>query len=158
MTVRNVMTVLIAALVLAACATTGGFSRAQQRALVAEGFVQTGEGWELSLADRLLFESDSVEVKPGMQATVGRVADSLLRVGIDAARVEGHTDANGASAYNARLSEQRASAVAAAMQGRGFSAANLLLHGWGETRPIADNGSDDGRAQNRRVVIIVTAR
>ena len=158
MTVRNVMTVLIATMVLAACATTGGFSRAQERALVAEGFVQTGEGWELSLADRLLFDSDSVDVKPEMQATVGRVADSLLRVGIDAARVEGHTDANGTSAYNARLSEQRASAVAAAMQGRGFAAAKLALRGWGEAQPVADNATEDGRGQNRRVVIIVTAR
>ena len=155
---RNMLTALLTALLLAACATTGGFTRAQQRALVSEGFVQTAEGWELSLADRLLFDHDSVELKPGMQVTVARVADSLLRVGIDAARVEGHTDSTGAPDYNARLSEQRATAVAAAMQGRGFSAANLLLHGWGETRPIADNGSEDGRAQNRRVVIIVTAR
>ena len=158
MIVRNVMTVLLAALLLAACATTGGFTRAQQRALVAEGFVQTGEGWELSIADRLLFDLDSVELKPGMQVTVARVADSLLRVGIDAARVEGHTDSTGAPDYNARLSESRAATVAAAMQGRGFSATNLALRGWGETRPIADNGSEAGRAQNRRVVIIVTAR
>lgn len=148
----------LSALLVAACQTVGGFSSAQVRALQAEGFVETGEGWELSIADRLLFDLDSVELKPGMQVTVARVADSLLRVGIDAARVEGHTDASGASTYNAGLSESRASAVAAAMQGRGFGAANLALRGWGETRPIADNESEEGRAQNRRVVIIVTAR
>lgn len=141
-----------------ACQTVGGFSSAQVRALQAEGFVQTEEGWELSIADRLLFDHDSVDLKPGMQATVARVADSLLRVGIDAARVEGHTDSTGAPAYNARLSESRATAVAAAMLGRGFVATNLALRGWGETRPIADNASEVGRAQNRRVVIIVTAR
>lgn len=148
----------LSALLIAACQTVSGFSSAQVRALQAEGFVQTGEGWELSIADRLLFDLDSVELKPGMQVTVARVADSLLRVGIDAARVEGHTDASGTSAYNRRLSESRASAVAAAMQGRGFGAANLALRGWSEARPIADNDSEAGRAQNRRVVIIVTAR
>lgn len=148
----------LAALLVAACQTVGGFSSTQERALQAEGFVRTDEGWELSIADRLLFDLDSVELKPGMQATVARVADSLLRVGIGAARVEGHTDASGTSAYNTRLSASRASAVAAAMQGRGFRATDLLLRGWGETRPIADNGDEAGRAQNRRVVIIVTAR
>lgn len=150
----------LGALLLAGCQTTGatGFSRAQTELLRAEGFVETAEGWELSIADRLLFDHDSVEVKPAMQATIGRVAAGLLRVGIDSARVEGHTDTTGAPAYNLRLSEQRASAVAAVMQGRGFNATRLALRGWGESRPIADNGSEAGRAQNRRVVIIVTAR
>ena len=148
------------ALLLAGCQTTDprGFTRAQTELLRAEGFVESAEGWELSIADRLLFDHDSAEVKPAMQQTIGRVAAGLLRVGIDAARVEGHTDATGTPAYNARLSEQRATAVAAMMQGRGFAVGNLMLRGWGETRPIADNASEEGRAQNRRVVIIVTAR
>ena len=151
---------MLGTILLAGCQTTDlrGFSRAQTDLLRAEGFVETVEGWELSIADRLLFDHDSAEVKPAMQETIGRVAAGLLRVGIDAARVEGHSDATGAPEYNARLSEARASAVAAVMLGRGFSATNLALRGWGEARPIADNGSEDGRAQNRRVVIIVTAR
>lgn len=152
--------VALGAVLLAGCQTIDqrGFTRAQSDLLRGEGFVETAEGWELSIADRLLFDSDSAEVKPAMQQTIGRVAAGLLRVGIDAARVEGHTDSTGAPDYNARLSEARASAVAAVMLGRGFSATNLALRGWGEARPIADNVSEDGRAQNRRVVIIVTAR
>lgn len=156
---RGMLLLVAGALLLAGCQTmSNGFTRSQQDLLRAEGFIQTAEGWELSIADRLLFDLDSAEVKPAMQATIGRVATGLQRVGIDRARVEGHTDASGTPAYNARLSEQRATAVAAVMQGHGFAADRLALRGWGETRPIADNGSDAGRAQNRRVVIIVTAR
>ncbi len=150
----------MAALLLAACQTGNlrGFTHAQTELLRAEGFAETAEGWQLSISDRLLFDHDSADVQPEMRETIGRVATGLLRVGISAARVEGHSDASGAADYNARLSEARASAVAAVMLGRGFSASNLALRGWGETRPIADNATDDGRAQNRRVVIIVTAR
>lgn len=149
-----------AALALTACQTTDvrGFTRTQTEMLVAQGFTQSAEGWELSIADRLLFDVDSASLKPEMQATIDRMASGLLGVGIDAARVEGHSDATGSSEHNGRLSLARASAVAAAMQGRGFPAANLALFGHGETRPIADNDSEAGRAQNRRVVIIVTAR
>ncbi len=152
--------VALGAMLLAGCQTTGlrGFTRAQTELLRAEGFVETADGWELSIADRLLFDLDSAEVKPAMQQTIGRVATGLQRVGIDSARVEGHTDASGTQEYNLRLSDARASAVAAVMLGRGFAAGNLMLRGWGETRPIADNGSEQGRAQNRRVVIIVTAQ
>ena len=151
---------LLGALLLTGCQTADlrGFSRAQTELLRAQGFVETAEGWELSIEDRLLFDHDSAEVRPAMHQTIGRVASGLQRVGIRSARVEGHTDDTGAPAYNLRLSEQRASAVAAVMQGAGMDAANLALRGWGETRPIADNGSETGRAQNRRVVIIVTAR
>lgn len=156
---RAIALLVFGTLLLAGCQTmSGGFNRSQQDLLRAEGFVQTAEGWELSIADRLLFDHDSAEVKPAMQESIGRVAAGLLRVGIATARVEGHTDASGAPAYNARLSEQRATAVAAVMQGRGFAAGSMTLRGWGETRPIADNGSEEGRAQNRRVVIIVTAQ
>lgn len=154
------MLAAFAGLLLTACQTTDlrGFTPQQAELLRAEGFVETADGWELSIADRLLFDHDSVEVKPQMLATIARVAGGLLRVGIDAARVEGHSDSTGEPAYNRRLSERRASAVAAVMQGRGFAAERLMLRGWGEARPIADNGSDAGRQQNRRVVIIVTAR
>lgn len=93
---RGMLLFVAGALLLAGCQTmSSGFTRSQQELLRAEGFVQTAEGWELSIADRLLFDLDSAEVKPAMQATIGRVASGLQRVGIDRARVEGHTDASG---------------------------------------------------------------
>lgn len=145
---------------LSACQTTDlrGFTRAQTEMLRAQGFAETADGWELSFADRLLFDVDSAVLNPQIETTIDRMARGLISVGINAARVEGHSDATGGSEHNARLSFNRASAVAVAMQARGFDAANLAIRGHGETRPIADNDSEEGRAQNRRVVIIVTAR
>lgn len=160
--VRAMMLLLLAPLALAACATTprtaGGFTAEQVSVLRANGFVERGDGWELLLSDRLLFDHDSAGLKPEMRASIARTADSLMRVGITRARVEGHSDATGSAQYNQRLSHQRAASVASALQASGYQAGDIILAGLGETLPIADNATEEGRAQNRRVVIIVTAQ
>jgi outer membrane protein OmpA-like peptidoglycan-associated protein len=69
--------------------------------------------------------------------------------------VEGHTDAKGSDAYNARLSERRAQAVVDYLAKAGVARDRLEAHGFGESRPIADNESEDGRARNRRVELRV---
>ena len=150
---------LLAALTLGACQTVpqSGFTRAQTEMLQSQGFVETDAGWQLSLADRLLFATGSADVQPEMQARIAEMARGLQSVGLTAARVEGHTDSSGSAEFNARLSEQRATAVSAIMQASGFPAASLAIRGWGETMPVADNGTEEGMAQNRRVVVIVTA-
>lgn len=157
----SVLMAAIASLMLvSACQTPqphGGFTRAQAEMLREQGFVETSDGWQLSLADRLLFDVDSSELRPEMQTNIARVSRGLISVGISSARVEGHTDATGTSEYNQNLSLARAQVVASVAQGSGFDAARLVVRGWGETRPIADNGTEEGRAENRRVVIIVTA-
>lgn len=149
----------IAALLLAGCQTVPqtGFTRAQTVMLQSQGFVETSEGWQLSLADRLLFAVNSADVQPEMQTSISRMAQGLQSVGLTAARIEGHTDSSGAPEYNASLSLARANAVSAIMQANGFSAASLATRGWGETMPIADNATEEGKAQNRRVVVIVSA-
>lgn len=150
---------MIAAVMLSACQTVPqtGFTRAQTEMLQSQGFVETDSGWQLSLADRLLFAVNSSDVQPEMASRIATMAQGLQSVGITAARVEGHTDSSGSEEYNARLSEARAGAVAAIMQGNGFAAASLPIRGWGESMPIADNATEEGMAQNRRVVVIVTA-
>ena len=66
---------------------------------------------------------------------------------------EGHTDSSGADAYNMSLSQRRAEAVRDYLVQRGANAANLTARGFGESRPIADNATREGRAQNRRVTL-----
>ena len=69
-------------------------------------------------------------------------------------RIEGHTDNVGDKAANLKLSNARAAAVAAWLTGKGVDAARLSTAGLGDTQPIADNTTEDGRARNRRVVLV----
>jgi len=66
-------------------------------------------------------------------------------------KVEGHTDNAGAPAANMKLSQARAAAVVSWLQKHGIKADRLTATGFGDTKPIADNGSEEGRAKNRRV-------
>jgi OOP family OmpA-OmpF porin len=73
---------------------------------------------------------------------------------VKALRIEGHTDNRGAPARNQKLSEERASAVAHWLVQHGVDCKRLVPVGYGDSDPIADNGSDEGRAQNRRTVFV----
>ncbi|WP_026942138.1 OmpA family protein [Hellea balneolensis] len=70
--------------------------------------------------------------------------------------IEGHTDADGANSYNQRLSEARANLVVAYLSENGVERSRMSAIGYGETKPIADNTTDAGKAQNRRIEFIVT--
>ncbi|MNY77910.1 Outer membrane porin F precursor [compost metagenome] len=69
--------------------------------------------------------------------------------------MDGHTDSVGSDAYNQGLSERRAASVVDYLIGQGVAAEKLSSQGFGESKPIEDNGTDAGRAQNRRVEIHV---
>ena len=69
-------------------------------------------------------------------------------------RIEGHTDNVGDKAANLKLSTARAAAVAAWLTGKGIDAVRLTTSGLGDTQPVADNTTEEGRARNRRVVLI----
>ncbi len=145
--------------VLAGCATVPakpGFNKQQVAVLTENGFKLDGDNYELGLADRVLFEVDKADLKPEMTATLDKLSRALAAVGIHGATVEGHTDSTGAEDYNQALSERRAQAVKAQFAASGMPAAEVAAVGKGETDPIADNATEDGRAQNRRVVIVVT--
>ncbi|MCG8426245.1 MAG: OmpA family protein [Chromatiales bacterium] len=68
--------------------------------------------------------------------------------------IVGHTDSVGRDAYNQELSERRASAVSSYLATKGINPAKMTTKGMGESSPVADNGSEDGRAKNRRVEIM----
>ncbi len=72
--------------------------------------------------------------------------------------VEGHTDAVGTDAYNQRLSERRAQAVAAYLAAGGIARSRMGVEGFGESKPVASNETEDGRAQNRRVEFGITSK
>ena len=125
----------------------------QQQALRSEGFVPTDQGWELQMPGKLLFEFDSAELEANAQARIVELGRALKSVGIDRLRIEGHTDDRGSKAYNLRLSQRRAEAVAHWLVQAGMARDQLDVQGLGNTQPVDPNNP----AENRRVAIIVPA-
>ena len=81
---------------------------------------------------------------------------ALLSVGITKFRLDGHTDNYGEDSYNDQLSLRRADAVADLLASVGIPRANIETRGMGKRDPVADNRTSSGRAENRRVAIVVT--
>jgi OmpA-OmpF porin, OOP family len=98
------------------------------------------------------FQNNSGELSAESKATLDQVASSLKARGdIKSIQVIGHTDSSGAASYNQSLSEKRAKAVAAYLVSQGVDGGILSAKGMGESSPMADNRTAEGRAQNRRV-------
>jgi outer membrane protein OmpA-like peptidoglycan-associated protein len=97
------------------------------------------------------FEKNSDALTAASHAVLDEVADSLRANADVNVEIAGHTDATGEDAYNLGLSRRRAEAVRAYLVRRGVAAERLAARGYGETQPVADNDTRDGRAQNRRV-------
>jgi len=146
------------ALALAGCQSVphGGLSAQQVQTLTQEGFHLTANGWELDLSEKVLFGFDEDTIPPERQASIRRIAQVLLAAGIDHIRLDGHTDDAGTDEYNLRLSLHRAHTIAGMFAAAGYARANIETRALGMSRPVADNNTPEGRAQNRRVSIIVT--
>ena len=158
LSIQTLLVIAFAAL-LAACQSVpppAGFTPAQIAALQSQGFVETGPEWMLNMPERLLFPSNESAVSPDQQQRISDIAAKLVSVGITTARIEGHTDSTGTSAYNLTLSQARAEAVAAPMQAGGMRFTADQVVGRGETLPLSSNTTAEGRQDNRRVVVIVT--
>jgi outer membrane protein OmpA-like peptidoglycan-associated protein len=97
------------------------------------------------------FETGKAEVQPDSEETLKQVVALLQGNPELKLRVEGHTDNQGAAAANMALSEKRAQAVVAWLSAHGVAATRLQAQGFGQTKPVADNASEAGRAKNRRV-------
>src|SRR5690606_1077839 len=130
-----------------------------------EGFVQTAALLPASalkqqldadgrVAIQVNFAVDKADILPDSQPQIDQVLallqeDPTLRLSID-----GHTDATGDAAHNQRLSEARAKSVVAALTGQGIEASRLEAKGHGQSQPVADNDTDEGRTKNRRVELV----
>ena len=109
----------------------------------------------LKIPGSVMFGSGQSAVGPAFQTTLASVTTSVRKYCGVTVRVVGHTDNVGADAVNQTLSERRARAVTTYMQTQGLDAQRLAAQGMGESQPVADNGSEAGRQQNRRVEIFV---
>jgi outer membrane protein OmpA-like peptidoglycan-associated protein len=101
----------------------------------------------------VLFDFNKATLKPESDSILQRVLAMLQKDAKLKVEVQGHTDNVGGDAYNQKLSEARATSVMAWLTAHGIAPARLSAKGYGETRPVASNDNDEGRAKNRRVEI-----
>ena len=115
---------------------------------------KTNAGIRLSVRD-VKFKADSAEMLPGESRRLDEIARVLKLAENTQFLVEGHTAAVGKPNGEQTLSEQRARRIAQELEKRGVNTQAFICRGWGGTKPIADNGTANGRAQNRRVEITI---
>jgi outer membrane protein OmpA-like peptidoglycan-associated protein len=116
---------------------------------------EEARGLVITLSGSVIFASNKSELLPAAQDRLSQIADALMANKDRKLTVEGHTDSRGTSSYNQVLSQQRADAVRSYFISRGYPGALIEARGIGQDRPVADNTSAEGRANNRRVEIIV---
>jgi outer membrane protein OmpA-like peptidoglycan-associated protein len=102
----------------------------------------------------VLFETAKTDIQPESNAVLDEVAALLKKDTPLKLKINGHTDNVGAKAANLTLSRGRAAAVKTGLVSRGIAADRLTAEGYGDTKPVADNGTDEGRRQNRRVELV----
>lgn len=100
------------------------------------------------------FATDKTDILPDSQPQIAQVVQLLNDDPSLKLAVNGHTDNTGDSAHNQTLSEGRAKSVVAALTAQGIAATRLTAAGFGDTQPVADNDSADGKARNRRVELV----
>jgi outer membrane protein OmpA-like peptidoglycan-associated protein len=115
----------------------------------------TGSELIVNLPQDILFATDSASLRPDLTQDLRAVARSLLNYPDTTVQVIGHTDNTGSAAYNQDLSQRRAGAVGSILQSNGVPGGRIVAFGRGEDQPVASNLSTAGRAQNRRVEIII---
>lgn len=117
---------------------------------------EEARGMVITLSGAVLFKSGQSGLLPIAEQQLGKVAEALLEQ--DESKqivVEGHTDSRGSNRHNRELSQARAQAVRVYLISKGVAASRIIAVGKGEAEPIANNRTAEGRANNRRVEIIV---
>lgn len=112
-----------------------------------------GQSILVNLPEGVTFDVGSATLKPQFRATLDQIAQSLRTYPDSLIDVYGHTDSTGSDAFNQTLSESRARTVANYLTMQGVAASRIRSQGYGETMPVADNMTAEGRAKNRRVEI-----
>ncbi len=117
--------------------------------------VNTGSQLIVTLPESITFDTDSTYVRSSVQSTLSKLATNLNNYPNTTIDVIGHTDNVGSESYNQDLSARRAAAVSGILIRSGVSSNRIRAYGRGENVPIASNLTPEGRAQNRRVEIVI---
>lgn len=145
----------------AAGATVGNILDAQEKALrqtiTTPGvqIINKGDHLQVIMPSGLLFASDSSAISGQAQNDLYSLAKVLQQYPNSRVEIYGHTDSTASAAYNLDLSQRRAQSVGGILSAAGVSSSRLVMVGRGETQPIASNNTESGKAQNRRVEILI---
>jgi outer membrane protein OmpA-like peptidoglycan-associated protein len=118
---------------------------------------ETARGLIVNMSD-VLFAFNKYQLKPDAQVKLARVSGILATYPNLTLQVEGYTDNIGSEDYNLKLSEERATAVQAFLISQGVQPGNISSQGYGKADPVADNATNSGRAENRRVELVVSGQ
>ncbi len=112
---------------------------------------RTENGILVNMKNDILFDTNSADLKTEAVSQITQVGDILAKYADNRIRIEGHTDSSGSDALNETLSRKRADSVRTVLVSRGVREEQITVVGNGESKPIADNATKEGRAKNRRV-------
>lgn len=115
------------------------------------------EGIAIKFDSGLLFGFDSATLSPTAQTNLQKLANSLETYDNTNVHVIGHTDSTGPADYNQRLSERRAASAVEYMSSIGVDRDRLIVRGLGADDPLVDNDTDENRAMNRRIEVVIVA-
>ena len=118
---------------------------------------RVGEGIVVSFDSGLLFDFDSYELRPATRENLQKLSGSLKKYEDTEVNVLGHTDSTGPSSYNKTLSRNRAGSVKTYIASQEVDSERIITEGYGESDPVADNATAEGRQLNRRVEIVIVA-
>lgn len=118
---------------------------------------RVGEGIKITFREGIQFALNSAELSETSKTNLTELAETLKKYDDTNILIEGHTDVTGTREYNMTLSDKRAESVADYLRDLGVAGKRLTTEGYGPDQPVADNDSDYGRQQNRRVEVAIFA-
>jgi outer membrane protein OmpA-like peptidoglycan-associated protein len=142
------------------CLSTGTVTFVEPRIVkdeFVEGLKNIEEGSAIVL-ENIFFEFNKTDLLPESYIELNKIADFMIENNINRIEISGHTDSEGSDAYNQKLSEGRAQAVVNYLISRGVHPVSMEAVGYGKTRPIDTNLTEEGRAKNRRVEFMLVKR
>jgi outer membrane protein OmpA-like peptidoglycan-associated protein len=114
---------------------------------------RVGDNIELSMPSSITFATNQSNINPQFYSILDDIGRTLSKYESTVVHIAGHTDNTGSAAYNQQLSIERANSVRSALTSRGVISERIVTSGHGESLPVSDNNTQEGRQKNRRVEI-----